>query len=349
MKKLFLFSLAIAMSSFFVLKAQNAYKRGLECDKAPVLCGLTELDGLEVQHIDFLNPTGPQPALCLGQGLSHNTTWWAFVGNGEEIEIEVQVDQENCEFKGSGCPGLQIGIVKNCEGDAVDCNAECKSNDITLKGQTDNCKIYYIWVDGCCGDVCPFTFRIKKGLDGAGKIPQPLPEFEATFHPDDHSLVNVCIGDLGLDCNVNLQWSIDGEHAPDFDNLSCINDFQMGNDPVEFCVSWSLGNTIDNNSLCDQQTKCFTLSPEIATITARRFASELQMHFNQDNNSLVIKNPGVVSDGKISIFNTQSSQANTYRISGQNQSIGLNQLSAGTYIAIITSGSNMKSYKFVKW
>lgn len=352
MNKLIFLSLVFCTFSLTVLSAQTKYKQVESCDNAPILCGLAQLDGQKDKSIKYLNQTGPHPTLCFGNGVAQNTVWWSFLGNGAEFEIEVEIDRKNCENPGSGCSGLQVGVVKGCIGEPIDCNATCddsKKDAVVLSGTSNNCQNYFIWIDGCCGDVCPYKIVVKKGKDQVGKIPLPLPNFTVWGSTVENTTVDLIqVGDLSQDCSVDIDWTIDGEKAPQYKNLKYIKDYQLGTEPVEFCVTWSLGNTLQNNKLCDQQTKCFTLTPKKVTSLSARIENDLLLRYDFNSNALVVKNPGVLTHGSLILVNTQSSLQKRYELTGADQSISMRDMRPGTYVAQITDGVHTKSLKFVK-
>ena len=246
--------------SFLFSYSQNCNPPGADdCESSNILCGLSELDGYACANPDYANPTGPQPTLCFGQGVAHNTNWWAFIGNGTRVEVTFEFDPSDCEFAGTGCNGIQAGIVIQCGGDPLDCNAACNTSTFTLSGVTENCHTYYVWVDGCCGDVCNYEISVGEGR--SAQIPLPLPDFEVHGRKCICNDVEVCIGDLQGGCETPLRWTIDGVDAPDYDDQQCIQ-LPVPDHDVEFCVTWILGNPDNPDAICDEQTKCFTLVPE---------------------------------------------------------------------------------------
>ncbi|MGB3197392.1 MAG: hypothetical protein WBB17_06650, partial [Saprospiraceae bacterium] len=131
------------------------------CADANVLCSLDEVNGYTCQNVDYSNPTA-----CLGAGTScpngvpHNSSWWAFVTNGGFVSITVTFS--NCV----NSQGVQIGVVGACDcSGQVSCNSNCSAggSSITISGNLAPCKTYYLWVDGCNGDVCTFSLSTSGG------------------------------------------------------------------------------------------------------------------------------------------------------------------------------------------
>ena len=245
----------------FVINILSAYSQcnppaSLECESAPVLCSLDELDGYTCRNPDINNPTGPTP-LCFGNGVPHNTNWWAFVGNGKFITVVWDFDFNDCR---DGM-GIQVGIIDNCGGDPLDCNAACNTSSLALSGQTINCHTYYVWVDGCNADVCEYSIRVTDGE--APTLPQPLPTPELMGRACPCGVASVCVEPLGGDCVPKKQWTIDGIDAPDFDDFDCVDiEFSENPSPVEVCVTFTIGNPNSPDAICDQESTCVTIIPE---------------------------------------------------------------------------------------
>ncbi len=259
---LFLFLLSLSLNTLR-LQAQSCNPPSADtCEYSNILCGLEELDGYKCSNPNYENPTGPQPSLCFGQGVTHNTNWWAFVGNGTNIQFTFEFDPADCNFAGTACNGIQAGILVDCGGATLDCNAACNTSTFSLQGVTNNCHIYYVWVDGCCGDVCNYTIRVLEGKPA--KIPTPLPDISVNGQVCEGNQVDICVGNLKGECEVPIRWTIDGVDAPGWDNRKCIGNFPVPKEEVEFCVTWILGNPANADAICDEQSKCYVLTPEPA-------------------------------------------------------------------------------------
>ena len=121
--------LCIVIFQYFSLKSQGCTPPSADkCSDATVLCSLDELNGYSCLTLDYLNPTSCLP--CNGQSKAWNSSWWAFVAPASQIEITLIIG--NCTNPNNGTSGMKIG--------------------------------YYLWVDGCIGDIREFSFSIDAGL-----------------------------------------------------------------------------------------------------------------------------------------------------------------------------------------
>jgi len=224
------------------------------CDSANVLCSLAEVNGYCCSNPNYNNPTGCNP-LCPSGGRPHNTGWWAFVTTGGQMNISISFS--NCSVTGTG---VQMGIWGDCScGESIACNPACNGpGNYTLSGNLTPCKTYFLFVDGCSGDVCDFC------LSAANVFPTIMPPLGNII-----GLRDVCEGackikytiSLSGNCEPTYEWTLDGneigdtygEVTLDFPN---IGDFQL-------CVTAYIGNPT-SGSICDQE------GPVCATIRSRR-------------------------------------------------------------------------------
>ncbi len=133
------------------------------CDGALVLCSLDELNGFRCTNSSLINPTACLP--CNGTGALNNSSWWAFVAEGGPAEIKIQFSDCYNPF-GSSPLGVQVGIVSACDcSGSIACHSDCNGNgdSIIIKANLQSCKVYYLWVDGCNGDVCNFIITTSGG------------------------------------------------------------------------------------------------------------------------------------------------------------------------------------------
>ncbi len=233
----------------------------LDCQSSNVLCSLSELDGYQCENIRDPNPTGPDP-LCYGDGVPHNTAWWAFVGNGDNIQMTFIFDSTQCDhYNTNQLIGIQAGILDACGGQPVDCNAACNADTFTLSGYVNQCQTYYVWVDGCNGDVCQYEIAVDQGKPP--EIPTPLPDMYVVGNLCMCNEVAFCVGALGGGtCQTEIRWKLDNVPQPQWDNQMCMQNVQLTDTfPVEVCVSWILGNPNNPNAICDQKDTCYIFHP----------------------------------------------------------------------------------------
>ena len=145
-----------------------------ECDTAPILCTINDLDGYEYDMDTFEHPEdGPDPMCPGSQGTnttSHNPTWFSFISWCEELTLEVTasdcVDGPACG--GNNNFGIQVAVYEDCSLDpnsAVGCATDvggCEDDftrvlDITGMTPGDT---YYFLVDGCCSSACHVSIEV---------------------------------------------------------------------------------------------------------------------------------------------------------------------------------------------
>lgn len=235
------------------LIAQNDCSGTLNCDDAKILCDLSYFDTKQCENSNIPNTPFPFPNLCLGVGIPHNLSWWSFVGTGNALTITFEINPSDCR-QGRG---IQAGVLEGgCNGFFYwDCNASCNSSTFSLSGGTDIHEIYYLFVDGCNGDVCSFEISLN-GI----KTPTPIPEIDSLELPDV-----LCTGgpiDPCVPSNTGnalyRTWSIGGIETTTRED--CINtqlDPRLGPiSEVEVCLTLTLGEPSHPDEICDQKTRC---------------------------------------------------------------------------------------------
>ncbi|MBK6573527.1 MAG: hypothetical protein IPG21_13820 [Saprospiraceae bacterium] len=200
-----------------------------KCEDAKLICSLDELNGYTCQNPNYSNPTGCIP-LCPTGGGAHNTGWWAFVCDGGPVTLSITFS--NCSINGTG---VQMGIWGDCDcNESIACNPSCNgAGTFTLSGNLTPCKTYYLFVDGCSGDICDFTITTFGGtipiIDISG------PEVVCVEACNIGYYIN--IGGL---CILTYQWTIDGIEIGN--GLERVNlDFPDEGD-FELCVTPFIGN-----------------------------------------------------------------------------------------------------------
>ncbi len=248
--------ISLTIGSNVQLLAQCTPPSADNCQDANVLCSLDEVNGYSCSNPNYSNPTGCSP-LCPSGGGAHNTAWWAFVCDGGNVTITITY--QNCSVNGTG---VQMGIWGDCDcSESVACNPNCTGpGQFTITAQLTACKTYYLFVDGCSGDVCDFTITTSGGsaphLSPLGKI-----------NNDADRKLTVCKGACGVNfkvagqnggCEPTYEWTLDGNIVGgDEDNI----DLDFPDEGVfNLCVTAYIGNP-SSGSICDQE------GPECITIT----------------------------------------------------------------------------------
>ncbi len=223
------------------------------CDDSYILCSLNELNGYSCSTLNYSNPTGCTP-LCPSGGGSDNTAWWGFVTNGGVATITIS-------YACNSGSAVQIGIWGDCDcTESVACSSNCSGpGQFTIQANLIACKNYYLFVDGCSGQVCDFIIQTSGGaepkLKPLGKINNDEDHFITNCAGNCHNKFEVVGEEAG--CEPIYNWTLDGQLVGSSKNEIDLN-FQ---DTGEFilCVVSYIGN-LKSKSLCSQQ------GPQCATI-----------------------------------------------------------------------------------
>jgi hypothetical protein len=236
------------------------------CEDAPVLCSLTELNGFSCTLSSVSNTTGCMP-ICPSGGTPENIEWWAFTSDGGNVTISLTIS--NCTNT-TGAIGMEFGLSGNCNcSESVACNKLCNGpGTYSISATLIPCKTYYLFVDGCDGDVCDYTIHTTGGnapnLSPLGKI-----------NDDTDRIIPVCrhgkfqsykVNEQSNGCRPTYEWTLDGvtldEHEYYIETMFPEEgDFQL-------CVTAYVGNP-QSGSICDQE------GPECATIQIRQIADKI--------------------------------------------------------------------------
>lgn len=247
------------------------------CEDASVLCSLDEVNGYACNNPSNV-PSDCQP-LCSQGGVGHNTSWWGFVTQGGTVTVTLNI---------GGCTssqGLQFGIWGDC-----DCGQEiaCRSipcvppNSVqTVTANLSACKTYYLWVDGCSGDICDFT------LNTSGGGPPNLNPLGFINNKANKIIEPVCEGACGVrfwvnpqpgNCEPTYVWTVDGDEVGGNSNEVFL-DFPTQGDFI-ICVTAYIGNP-SSGSICSQE------GPQCATVKVRpipdRFGKDRILCYEQAN------------------------------------------------------------------
>lgn len=249
---LYLILIVLSLVQYQDIHAQCTPASADNCEDANVLCSLSEVNGYTCMNTDYSNPTGCSP-LCPSGGGAHNTGWWAFVTNGGNVCITLTF--ANCTVNGTG---VQFGIWGDCNcGESVFCDPSCSGpGSKTACGNLTACKTYYLFVDGCTGDVCDFTITTSGGgppvLPPLGNLSGPLTLCKGACN------VKYKIDLLGGGgCEPSWQWTLDGVELDQYTQEITL-DFPDEGDFV-LCATAIIGNP-QSGSICDQEgPKCITI------------------------------------------------------------------------------------------
>lgn len=247
---------------FFIFKFETVFSQckpaGTDlCEEAYVFCSLDELNGYTCTNPNYQNVVGPDP-ICPGDTHPHNITWWSFVSKGGNVCITLKYS--NCVSKDSG---LQYGIYTDCSFvDLVACDNSCGRNPgiKTICADLTPCKTYYLFIDGCFGDVCDFT------INTTGGDPPILAPISYINNISSGIIQPVCVGICNYDLFVDPQpggcepsnyiWTLDGLEVGLNSNQIQL-DFPVEGDFI-LCVKATIGNP-SNGSVCSEEQRCATV------------------------------------------------------------------------------------------
>lgn len=190
MKKIIFFlCLAIVNNGYAQLNpCTDGTQPSCQCSYAPILCSISELNGLTFSMSTYLHPQdGPQGGMCtIGDGAtSENPEWFAFVANCTDLSIRVTYTGCSDGDNGPGiCAGVQAAVYGDCSnfyGSVVGCNTvgQCNSTSGFRTINMTNLivgKTYYFLVDGCCGSACQILIEVLSPPcpPGLGNWPNPM-------------------------------------------------------------------------------------------------------------------------------------------------------------------------------
>ena len=253
--------LLIAIICIFTLQqsATSQCPGSFSCEGSGVLCSIDALNGFTCNNPVTPNVNFPFPNLCFGVGVPHNLNWWAFIGNGGFLQLTWNFNVASCELG----QGIQAGVFEgSCDGSNVwDCNASCNTSNFTLSGATRPCEVYYVWVDGCNGDVCTYTMSVN-GSGGPPSLP-PLPPLRTDDRVCPCNMFEVCVPDLG-DCDPTIEWTVDGviQGRGECVLVNVPETAQPGQ-IITVCYTATIGNPDNPDAICDQASRCdqFVVQP----------------------------------------------------------------------------------------
>lgn len=238
----------LLVTLFVILVAQSAFSQAacnpqasLDCEGAPVLCGLADLNGYSCRNPPPPNLAGPSP-LCPNGGVPNNMSWWAFVAGSPVTTL--QISATNCTTVG-GQMGVQAGIYTDCGfGTAVFCQGGCWVGNQQLSGPTVPCQTYYVFIDGCSGSECDYTVTVLAGANPPGLTGPPQIMGPNTFCPGAPVTFTA---NVNGQCTPDYSWTIDG--APAGGNEMTLTESFPVEGTYEVCVTAIVGN---ENTICDE-------------------------------------------------------------------------------------------------
>lgn len=229
-----------------------------QCKDAKIFCSLDDLNGYQCSNPDN-SPVDCTPFYPF-IGPAYKAGWWAFVCDGGLITIDVEII--SCQGTGDG---IKIGLLGGCECDfKTDTRPtpKCiKKGTYQITESLTACKTYYLYIEGCDGDICDFIIHTSGGsapkLSPLGKINNDKDGRIEVYKgcPENYKVTAQNSG-----CEPTYVWTVDGvKLSGNNDNIDYtfqqVKSFQL-------CVTAYNGNPYSGN-ICD------SIGPECVTIESR--------------------------------------------------------------------------------
>ena len=253
------FALIFSINHFLVSQCTPASETA--CEDAKVLCSLTELNGFTCRLSSASNTTGCMP-ICPSGGSPENIEWWAFTSEGGNVTISLTIS--NCTNT-IGAIGMEFGLSGNCNcSESVACNRLCNGpGTYTISATLTACKTYYLFIDGCNGDLCDYTIQTSGGnapnLFPLGKINDDADGIISLCRTRDTHQFHAKPPSNG--CIPNYEWTLDGINLG-VNSYAFEYEFPEEGD-FQLCVTSFIGDP-QKGSICDQE------GPVCATIQIRQ-------------------------------------------------------------------------------
>ena len=238
-----------------------------DCSQAENICSLMELNEYNCSNNHPPGPVNRLP-LCLGNGVNDNAGYFAFIGDGMPLQIGIEIDLGNCNFGF----GLEVSVYEgDCSNGVIwDCDLSCGQNMLTLSGPTKKYQVYYMVVDGCNGDICPFRIQTSRQAP-AITLPDSMGQIELLGDFCPGGRVHAVYSRFRDTCFPNYIWDINFPVSQDFvgDSISFeIPENAVPGTTITFELIVGIGNPNRPDIFCDSDTVT-AISPPIAPIEKR--------------------------------------------------------------------------------
>lgn len=255
---LFFLCLLLFKTSSLLVAQCLPFSGSNQCKDAKIFCSLDDLNGYQCSNPDN-SPFDCTPFYPF-IGPAYKAGWWAFVCDGGLITIDVEII--SCQGTGDG---IKIGLLGACECDFrtnTRPTPKCiKKGTYQITESLTACKTYYLYIEGCDGDICDFIIHTSGGsapkLSPLGKINNDKDGRIEVYKgcPENYKVAAQHSG-----CEPTYVWTVDGvKLSGNNDNIDYtfqqVKSFQL-------CVSAYNGNPYSGN-ICD------SIGPECVTIESR--------------------------------------------------------------------------------
>ena len=277
----FFISLISGIGAHQSFRAQCTPPTATQCILSETLCSIDDINGYACTNKSKI------ASECLPDYIGENTDWWAFNSKGGEVSISITTGlcQKNM--------GLEFGIMDDCPcgkyiaGKYNPCIAA--RSIYTMKVNLSPCKIYYLWIDGCGGDLCDFTINTASNVP-----PDPFPL--GYINNDSSRIIQpICSGVCGYEfyihpvknaCNFKYLWTLDGDDLPWNSNRIKLDLPNEGDFTLCVEVRESIGF---NNLTCSISGPVCT---KLMVRDAKPFPSLPSIYCYENQNSIVCCNGG---------------------------------------------------------
>lgn len=273
--------LLLGFVSIPIIRSQCTPPATEQCILTQTLCSINDLNGYTCSN------KSKTASECLPDYIGENTDWWAFNSKGGETSITITTGacQKNM--------GLEFGIMDDCpcgKHIAAKYNPCIAARTIyTLKVNLSPCKIYYLWIDGCGGDLCDFTINTASNVP-----PDPFPL--GYINNDTGRIIQpICSGVCGYEfyispvknaCNFKYLWTLDGDDLPWNSNRIKLDLPNAGDFTLCVEVRESIGF---NNLTCSISGPVCT---KLMVRDAKPFPSPPSIYCYENQNSILCCNGG---------------------------------------------------------
>ena len=233
----------------------------LNITDAPVLCSLSQLNGMTCTLVPFSN--FGKCTLCKNQ-FAKNISWWSFIAEGGPATITINVG--SCTRGNAMMAGLNES--EECGNNPL-CETAISQGQIRLSSNLVACKIYYLWVSGYPDEAdCEFT------VSTTGKINAPPIPTLNNINNSTNKIISICEGvcefpiyvtPKSSGCITEYSWTLNGEDLFIKANNLILDFPNSGN--FQICATGYIGSP--------EKNICQTIGPECATIAVRKLNQKI--------------------------------------------------------------------------
>ena len=309
----------------------NLNAQHLSCDDIQLedlICDFELLNGF-TGTMPSENSPGAQPApLCPDGGAPHNISWFAFVA--PEGNYSITVTPNACSGSTTGVEGVQIGLYTDCSFvETVYCNSECSTNPVSIPSSVlESGNIYYLFIDGCSGTVCDYTFDlagtftdnlaisgttfIDFDANGIQNDSEPdLKNVNISLNPGNTSVLtnddgkflfeDFAEGDYTLTATISEGDWVDNEIELNISSMDLCGNIEIGFVPIEGTIPNVLLSVTNSIARCDWETRFYI---SIENTNSNPFEGTFDFEFDELTSFFSSDIPDIVVNGNIAEAST---------------------------------------------